>query len=692
MTAPPKTRDGGAKPLTLTSRPAAWILTGTLLGAFFVLGVTSVLQKSPTYDETVHLAAGAYYWEFNDYRIDPENGNLPQRWMALPLLLRDWSFPSCEYPPRDPWILAHDFLYKSGNDPAWMLLAARVMIAILAVALGVLVYAWSSRLFGRGGGLISTVLYAFSTAILASGRLATSDLTATLFFLASLACLWHMLHRFTPLTVLTSAVVMGLLFVSKMSAVLIIPMGLLLLVLRLIRLESLAVACGRFRRQVNGRLAQLGLFAGAVVVHALVAMLVIWAFYGFRYSSIHPHMTGRAQMDAAWLKALEKPFPMQSALRFVRGHRLLPEAYLLGQAHVLKHSQIRPAFLNGRYSSRGWWWFFPYCFLVKTPLSLFAVLVLAVLAAALAWRKRAAGQGGGVLSGLWESFYRTAPLWVLLGVYWGTVIVSKINIGHRHILLTYPALFILAGGTVRLLARGRRGVLGWVLGVCLLAYVAEGLWTWPNYLAYFNQVVGGSKNGYRHLVDSSLDWGQDLPGLKHWLDRQGLSDPSSPTPVYLSYFGPVSPTDYDIHVRLLPQFLTLDRSRQVFQPVLTGGVYCISATMLQTVLIWPPGPWTDHQEEIYQAVLANIIRLAQSPPEEARAVLQGPEGEFWVQQLGAFEQLRFKRLCVYLRERKPADQVGYSILIYRLSDDDARAAMLAPMEAQPEDPSLFEQP
>ena len=41
--------------------------------------------------------------------------------------------------------------------------------------------------------------------------------------------------------------------------------------------------------------------------------------------------------------------------------------------------------------------------------------------------------------------YRTAPLVVLFVVYWATSITSHLNIGHRHILPTYPVLFIAAG-------------------------------------------------------------------------------------------------------------------------------------------------------------------------------------------------------------------------------------------------------
>jgi hypothetical protein len=264
---------------------------------------------------------------------------------------------------------------------------------------------------------------------------------------------------------------------------------------------------------------------------------------------------------------------------------------------------------------------------------------------------------------------------VLLLVYWATAIASKINIGHRHILPTYPVMFILAGAAAGLFRRGRRGVLGWVVGLCVMAYVAEGVWTWPNYLAYFNQVVGGPKNGYRHLVDSSLDWGQDLPGLRRWLDRNHLNDPSSATPVYLSYFGTGSPTWHGIKARRLKGFIDMDLwdNRPIFQE-LRGGVYCISASMLPMVLIEPRGPWSAFCEREYRFAQARLQEINSMPPDARRRRLRA-EGREWDDFEVWFDALRLGRLMAALRHRDADDQIGYSILIYRLSDAEVAKAV-----------------
>jgi hypothetical protein len=179
------------------------------------------------------------------------------------------------------------------------------------------------------------------------------------------------------------------------------------------------------------------------------------------------------------------------------------------------------------------------------------------------------------------------------------------------------------------------------------------------------------------LVDSSLDWGQDLPGLKGWLDQQGLQGPGH-APVFLSYFGNARPEYYKIEATRLPSFP--DRwSPRLPQP-LTGGVYCVSATMLQAVYLDYPGAWTAEYEEKYQTTLDNLRVFAGTEGNErARAQLLRQTGEdFWWRAFHAFEQLRFARLAAHLRQREPDAQVGYSILIYRISDADVLRMVTGP--------------
>ena len=171
-------------------RPRWWPLAAAaaLLTVYFLLAVTGVAHKSTTFDEVFHLTGGYSYWKFGDFRMQPENGNLPQRWAALPLVFGDYKFPSVdsgEWRRSSVAAVGGRFVYGVGNDADRMLLSARAMIALMGVALGALVFAWSWRLLGLPAALVSLTLFAFCPTLLANGSLATSDMAAALFFLAS---------------------------------------------------------------------------------------------------------------------------------------------------------------------------------------------------------------------------------------------------------------------------------------------------------------------------------------------------------------------------------------------------------------------------------------------------------------------------------------------------------------------------
>ncbi len=405
------------------------------------------------------------------------------------------------------------------------------------------------------------------------------------------------------------------------------------------------------------------MLVAAAALQATIVLLLVWAFYDVRYPALRVPAPDQPPLD--WQGVLPAAGSLAPLLELARHHHLLPEAYLYGFAYTRKYAATRAAFLNGRHSWVGWPSFFPYSLVVKTPLWLLG-LVLAGAAGAILRRPGGAPREPARVR---RNLYRTAPLWVLLGVYWASAIASHLNIGHRHLLPTYPAMLVLAGGlAVWLEAGGRTARL--LIAATALAYAVESALTWPNYLAYFNQLVGGPRHGYRHLVDSSLDWGQDLPGLARWLERHA----GSGTPVYLSYFGTGNPDYYRVEARRLPGYFDTWRRHEWY--ALGGGIYAVSATMLQSVYTKAPGPWAAPYERRYQEGLATLRRLADpggDPAERERLMREFMNDEFLL-----FDHLRFARLCAWLRRREPDDSVGYSILIYRLTDGDVRDALYGP--------------
>jgi hypothetical protein len=230
-------------------------------------------------------------------------------------------------------------------------------------------------------------------------------------------------------------------------------------------------------------------------------------------------------------------------------------------------------------------------------------------------------------------------------------------------------LFIAAGAVVAA-AASWRSVFAALALLCAGWQTTDAFRAWPDYLAYFNPIGGGPSVGYRHLVDSSLDWGQDLPGLKTWLGANTVPA----TNVYLSYFGTGEPQYYGIKAKRLVM-LNGFRIPQPFER-LEAGVYCVSATCLQQVYSRFRGPWTTEKESAYQ----QLRQLEPALIEYTHGLnrddwLKVATAETWDRQQAALEELRFARLCHYLRVRDPIAQIGYSINVYSLTSEEINSAV-----------------
>lgn len=222
-----------------------------------------------------------------------------------------------------------------------------------------------------------------------------------------------------------------------------------------------------------------------------VAALVLWLVYGFQVAEFAGLRLPAAAYAASW----------QNVLAHVeRGHR----AYFLGEL-----------------SGDGWLAYFPVTFLIKTPLvtMLLALLGLVVIG----WRRA-----------LWPT---AAFLLLPMATLFAAAMTSRLNIGYRHILPIVPFLLLIAATAVLLLHRRRATQL--FLALALGWYVFSGLRQQPHFLAYFNELVGGTAQGYRYLGDSNLDWGQDLRLLAETVT-------ATPADWHISFAGAADPAYYGL--------------------------------------------------------------------------------------------------------------------------------------------------
>jgi hypothetical protein len=566
------------------------------------LAVDSLRRQSATFDEGAHLPAGYTYLAFGDYRLNLEHPPLVKMLAAAPLLGLDPVARTDDdsWVEGRQWKFGHRFLYR-WNDADRLLFRGRLPMVLLGCLLGLAVWAWTRRHWGRGAAGAALLLCVLSPDVLAHEQLVTTDVGFALFFFLTVAAFERLTERATWGRLGLVSLALGAAFASKFSAVVLLPVLAVLALAVALAPRPLEVALrGSSPVPVSGWGAKLGWMSVFLTVMGITAFGLIWAVYRFRFG-ISPDPAASALLD--WRLVTPPPGAVRTVSGFFREHQLLPEGYLFGFLQVFRLSAERPAFLLGEVSATGWWYYFPVTFLLKTPVAL-----LLLTAAALADAARR------IRLGRWVALRLELFLWVPIAVYWLVTLTRNLNIGHRHLLPVYPFLFVAAGRAAvwlwqsglgrkdggERLARPAVALLG-------LWYTGAALWIHPHHLAYFNELAGGPGDGYRLLVDSNLDWGQDLKNLKSYLEREGIAR------VKLSYFGTADPRYYGIPGDLLPGHI-LPAPPGVVRRIEPGDVLAVSATNLQGIYL---------------------------------------------------EDRRILPLMAELRKREAFAQVGYSILLYR---------------------------
>jgi Dolichyl-phosphate-mannose-protein mannosyltransferase len=642
-----------------------WLIAILIALLHAAMAVTAVNTKSPTFDEPQHLTAGYSYWVTNDFRLDPENGGLPARWAALPLLFGDTRFVSLNdrgWQSADEGRIARQFLYEVGNNPDRMFARARMMMSVFGLALCLLIYRIAREFFGVVGGLIAEIAAAFDPNFLGHSALVTSDVAATFFFTATIWSCWRLFHKVSPARLASAALSLSGLSLAKFSAPIVLPVIAMMSILEIFSKREIAVSFGRVQTVVMQTWKKACVITASFLIVGATVVLAVWLSFSFRYSALTDNGTCRKVWDDYWAAIRSDHTVVQNTIDYGRAHHLLPEAYLCGFAYTQKSAESRPAFLDNRWSLVGFPSFFPRAFCYKTPLPFLCLIALGFCAAIgrrESWRT----------SNLFNPFF----LFVLL--YGAFAVGTNLNIGHRHLLPVYPALFIGCGAVVHLASKNRTATLTTAVGIILFWQIGESFAIRPNYLAYFNEVAGGPSDGYKHLADSSVDWGQDLPALKTWLDNHPAI--VNGKPLYLAYFGTADPRSYEINARLLPE--NHSSGDRAFAP-LTGGIYCISATTLQSVYAREIGQWCVPYEQYYQAAAAEIRRYRDTASDPTRrvAMIANDGALNWAKKIKDFERLRFERLCAYLRHQAPAAQIGYSVFVFELTDDEVNRALYGP--------------
>jgi hypothetical protein len=541
-------------------RQTPWLVL-LLLAVFLFSAVNSLVRDSATFDETAHLPAGITYLDRGDFRLNPEHPPLVKIWAALPVWLSGRARPDYRSLPwlgrpvpglagvrsnADQWVFGYELLNgplerRERRDPGSLLLPARLAMLVPALALILIVYSWSRELWGPRGAIVSLILACLSPTLLAHARLVTTDLPLALAYASVLWTAWRFTRKPCWARGALCAICLSGSLLVKFSALLLFP------TLALIALAWVVGPCpDREERRRRARW-----IPRLAVVALLLSFAAIWAGYGFRFAATGPDYA--MDWTAVGMQEGAGAVIRDRALEW----RVLPEAYVYGLAHLLGGAERRVAFLNGEQSLIGWWYYFPEAFLLKTPPALIAMI---------GWIAVAACRGRR---------WRSPKGWFLLlpvALYLGVSISGNLNIGHRHLVPVYPLLFVACGAIGRLAGRPRFA--GAALLLLIVGYAASFAIATPRFLSYFNFAAGGSAGGWRYLLDSNIDWGQDLIRLRRWMNRTGIPE------IDLAYFGTADPTAYGIRYRKVYMVHDFRPEIPTVRPT-TGRQVAVSVNLLQ---------------------------------------------------------------------------------------------------------------
>ena len=438
----------------LPSRPTLIFLLLTAIG---VARIASTYRSiSQTSDETPNIACGMQYLDLGRYTYGAFHPPLARLAMAVGPYL--YGARSQNQPDR--WREGNAVL-NSAPRPAKALSLARIGILPFFILACTVVWLWGRRLLGDWAALAPVFLFTNAPPVLAHAGLATMDMAVCAGICTALYTFWRWWEQGTRRSSLAFGIGLALAVLSKFSSLLLVPVCVL----------TIALIAGKPRRRRSW-------------LWLPIAFLLVWGAYRFSFGRMNEHIPDDAPGIVRTIAAIPVPAPQ----------------ILDGIWQVHTHIDAgHTAYVLGRHSFHGWWYFFPVALAVKTPL---ALLLLAIVGFAM------------VAARAFTPAHRLPPALCL------TILIvnlpTTLNIGVRYMLPLYPMLALTAGlGAAWLWSRARWAVVG------LFAWIAiSGALAHPDYIAYFNELAAAHPE--RVLVDSDLDWGQDMGRLAAELRRRNV--------------------------------------------------------------------------------------------------------------------------------------------------------------------------
>jgi len=451
---------------------------------------------------------------------------------------------------------------------------------LLTVLTGFIFYLFSRKRLGSWWALLPLFLFSLSPLVLAHGHYVTTDLAAAFGTLIALWSFVAYLKNLTKKTLLIAGLCFGLAQLCKFSLLILIPLFVFLaLVFYAIKLWQNWPDIALIRRKSEAWSRFFKALGGLITIFAIGYLLVYLVYLPQNINYPKEKQSADTETllasfaggpDPNWQTCISWSGSIQRQLRclanidiWMSGQPIFkPLAqYTLGALMVTQRSSAgNTGYFLGQVSADGWHAYFPTVFVVKEQLASLILIVIALIYSFFRITKSILEKSRWprFLGWIWQHFSEFSALAFII-FYWFTSLRSPLNIGFRHLLPTLPLTYLLVAYEIKKWWRGeyRQFFLSrWteikyhfkkfgglllktlIIAVLLIWYLTETVSIAPNFIAYFNELVGGAKNGYKYVVDSNLDWGQDLKKLAEFANQNKINK------IKVDYFGGGSPKYY----------------------------------------------------------------------------------------------------------------------------------------------------
>lgn len=510
------------------------IIIGTIIAVSVVLAIASAWNDSVIVDEVPHIGAGYSYLVKHDYRLNPEHPPLAKELAALPLLFLNLNQNAFQQKfwttdVNGQWDFGRFLMFNSSNDADLIKHLVKLPMLIFFVLSAILIFKWSRKLYGDVGAYMALLLFSFSPTVIAHSRFVTTDMPALFGVLAASYFFLKYLNAPDRKNLIIASLVFGVALLLKFSTFLLVPYFLILAFFWGLRKDFSFLVKTIYR---------------TILIFVIGFVVVVWPVY---YYSSYNYPPQRQYADTVQNMLSFSNKKLANTVIWASDKPVIRAAgqYGLGLLMVGQRATGgNTTYFLGEVSNRGWHKYFPIVYFIKEPLPWWGLVVLAVLF--LGWQTgKPSRQSFGRFWGWVNNHFTEFAMILWLVIYWTTSIRSNLNIGVRHLLPTFPFAIMLVSGQISRIINWARQAGQKVLTAVILTVsfflswqVLESLNVYPFYLTYFNQTVGGPSGGYRFVVDSNLDWGQDLLRLSRWVKQNDIQR------IETDYFGWAGPVYY----------------------------------------------------------------------------------------------------------------------------------------------------